>query len=66
MKLYKISLALILGLGTMTSCEDKLDVVNVNQQISRLQAPLAQQPRNWRNVSSQPITILVWKEPMPV
>ena len=26
MKLYKISLALILGLGTMTSCEDKLDV----------------------------------------
>ena len=32
MKLYKISLALILGLGTMTSCEDKLDVVNVNQQ----------------------------------
>ena len=51
MKLYKISLALILGLGTMTSCEDKLDVVNVNQQ---------------RNVSSQPITILVWREPMPV
>jgi hypothetical protein len=32
MKLYKFSLALILGLGTMTSCEDKLDVVNVNQQ----------------------------------
>ena len=32
MKLYKISLALILGFGTMTSCEDKLDVVNVNQQ----------------------------------
>ncbi len=32
MKLYKISLALILGIGTLTSCEDKLDVVNVNQQ----------------------------------
>ena len=53
MKLYKISLALILGLGTMTSCEDKLDVVNVNQQ-------------NWRNVSSQLIITPVWREPMLV
>ena len=32
MKLYKFSLALLVGLGTLTSCEDKLDVVNVNQQ----------------------------------
>jgi len=32
MKLYKISLALCMGLGTLTSCEDKLEVVNVNQQ----------------------------------
>ena len=34
MKLYKLSLALFLGLGTMatTSCEDKLDVTNPNQQ----------------------------------
>ncbi|MCR5129999.1 MAG: RagB/SusD family nutrient uptake outer membrane protein [Prevotella sp.] len=32
MKLYKISLALLLGLGTMTSCEDKLELVNPNQQ----------------------------------
>ena len=32
MKLYKISLALMLGIGTLTSCEDKLDVANVNQQ----------------------------------
>ena len=32
MKLYKISLALLMGLGTLTSCEDKLDVVNVNRQ----------------------------------
>ncbi len=32
MKLYKISLALCLGLSTLTSCEDKLEVVNVNQQ----------------------------------
>ena len=63
MKLYKISLALILGLGTMTSCEDKLDVVNVNQ---RLQAPLAQQPRNWRNVLSQLTITPVWREPMLV
>ena len=32
MKLYKISFALLLGLGIMTSCEDKLDVSNPNQQ----------------------------------
>ena len=32
MKLYKISFALLLGLGTLTSCEDKLDVMNPNQQ----------------------------------
>ena len=32
MKLYKISLAVLLGLGTLTSCEDKLEVTNPNQQ----------------------------------
>ena len=32
MKLYKISLAALLGLGTLTSCESKLDVSNPNQQ----------------------------------
>ena len=32
MKLYKISFALLLGLGMMTSCDDKLDVSNPNQQ----------------------------------
>ncbi len=32
MKLYKISLALMLGLGTMTSCNDKLELTNPNQQ----------------------------------
>jgi hypothetical protein len=32
MKLYKISLALVLGIGTLTSCENKLDVTNPNQQ----------------------------------
>ena len=32
MKLYKISLALLLGLGTLTSCNDKLDLTNPNQQ----------------------------------
>ncbi len=34
MKLYKISLALLLGLGTMTSCDDKLDVSDPNRQTS--------------------------------
>ncbi|MCR5241271.1 MAG: RagB/SusD family nutrient uptake outer membrane protein [Prevotella sp.] len=32
MKLYKISLALLLGLGALTSCEDKLELTNPNQQ----------------------------------
>ena len=34
MKLYKISLALMLGIGTLSSCDDKLDVTNPNQQTS--------------------------------
>ena len=34
MKLYKISFALLLGLGTLTSCDSKLDVSNPNQQTS--------------------------------
>ena len=35
MKLYNISLAVLLGLGiTLTSCEGKLDVENPNQQIT--------------------------------
>ena len=32
MKLYKISFALLLGLGTLASCNDKLDLVNPNNQ----------------------------------
>ena len=32
MKLYKISLAIVLGIGSLTSCDSKLDVENVNQQ----------------------------------
>ena len=31
MKLYKYSFALLLGLGTLTSCNDKLDLTNPNQ-----------------------------------
>ena len=34
MKLYKISFAFLLGLGMMTSCEDKLELTNPNQQTS--------------------------------
>ncbi len=32
MKLYKISLAILLGVGTLTSCGDKLELTNPNQQ----------------------------------
>ena len=31
MKLYKISLALMLGIGTLTSCSDKLELANPNE-----------------------------------
>lgn len=34
MKLYKYSLALILGMSTLFSCTDKLDLLNPNQQTS--------------------------------
>ena len=36
MKLYKISLALCLGLSTLTSCSDKLELTNPNQQNGNL------------------------------
>ena len=32
MKLYKISFALLLGIGTLASCDDKLELTNPNQQ----------------------------------
>ena len=32
MKLYNYSFALLLGIGTLTACEDKLEVTNPNQQ----------------------------------
>ena len=34
MKLYKLTIALFLGLGAMTSCSDKLDLTNPNEQTS--------------------------------
>lgn len=34
MKLYKYSLALVLLFGLLTSCEDKLDLINPNEQTS--------------------------------
>lgn len=34
MKLYKLSFALLLGLGTLSSCSDDLNVQNPNQQSS--------------------------------
>lgn len=35
MKLYKISLALCMGLAALTACDDKLDVINTNQQTTQ-------------------------------
>ena len=36
MKLHKISLALVLGLGALTSCDSKLDVTNPNQPTAEI------------------------------
>jgi len=35
MKLNKYSLALILGFGVLTSCNDRLELLNPNQQTDR-------------------------------
>jgi hypothetical protein len=43
MKLYKISLALMLGLGGMASCSDELNVENPNQQTSETFGNTAQE-----------------------
>ena len=32
MKLYKISLAVLMGVATLSSCDSELDVTNPNQQ----------------------------------
>ena len=32
MKLYKLSFALLMGIGTLTSCSDKLELINPNEQ----------------------------------
>ena len=60
MKLYKLSLALFLGLGAMatTSCEDKLEVTNPNQQTTGTFGFIAD---DWRSALSQHTTISVWK-----
>ena len=36
MKLHKISLARVLGLGALTSCDSKLDVTNPNQPTAEI------------------------------
>ena len=36
MKINKISLALVLGLGMLTSCDSQLDVTNPNQQTASI------------------------------
>ena len=56
MKLNKYALALILGLGTLASCNDNLELLNPNQQTSNI----------WKRALLPPITISVWKVLTPV
>lgn len=60
MKLYKLSLALFLGLGAMatTSCEDKLDVTNPNQQTT---GTFGFNADDLKSALLQHTTIFVWK-----
>ena len=63
MKLNKYALALILGLGTLASCNDNLELLNPNQQTSTHSASM---PMIWKRALLPPITISVWKVLTPV
>ena len=63
MKLNKYALALILGLGTLASCNDNLELLNPNQQTSNT---FASMPMIWKRALLPPITISVWKVLTPV
>lgn len=63
MKLNKYALALILGLGTLASCNDNLELLNPNQQTSNTFGFNAD---DWKRALLPPITISVWKVLTPV
>ena len=58
MKLNKYALVLFLGLGTLTSCNDNLELLNPNQQTSNT--------FGFNADDLPPITISVWKVLTPV
>jgi hypothetical protein len=61
MKLNKYALVLFLGLGTLTSCNDNLELLNPNQQTHSVSMPMI-----WKRALLPPITISVWKVLTPV
>lgn len=63
MKLHKISLALVLGLGALTSCDSKLDVTNPNQPTAEI---FGHNVADLKRLSSLVIITSVWKEPTDV
>ena len=63
MKLNKYALVLFLGLGTLTSCNDNLELLNPN---SKPQTHSVSMPMIWKRALLPPITISVWKVLTPV
>lgn len=63
MKLNKYALVLFLGLGTLTSCNDNLELLNPNQQTSNTFGFNAD---DLEESVLPPITISVWKVLTPV
>ena len=63
MKLNKYALVLFLGLGTLTSCNDNLELLNPNQQTSNTFGFNAD---DLERALLPPITISVWKVLTPV
>ncbi len=63
MKLNKYALVLFLGLGTLTSCNDNLELLNPNQQTSNTFGFNAD---DLEEALLPPITISVWKVLTPV
>ena len=63
MKLNKYSLALILGLSTLVSCSDRMDLLNPNQQTS---STFGFNADDLEECVVAPTTISAWRVLMPV
>ena len=63
MKLYKFSFALMLGIGTLTSCSDKLELTNPNDPTT---GTFGNTTQDLEDAVMPVIIIPVWRVPTPV